>query len=159
MILLKIFDIKNMMTALLIKEDYDTFFLEDAKVNTFMKLQLSGFRNLRFYEDEERAGLTEYLLWEEVKSVLCSFISGNRTPDTFQISLMAPSEVKEQVFGEEAEMIPADFFLHFRYENEELAVVTGCSYHEFTMDKEAERTWDSAVKKFLYKQGISFEEQ
>ena len=156
MILLKIFDIKNTMAALLLKEDYDEFFLEDAKVNTFMKLQLSGFRNMRFYDEGERAGLSEYLLWKEAKPFLFSFIKGEKTPDSFQISLRAPDKWHGELAGGQEKTV--DCFLHFRFENEELSVVTGCSYYEFTMDKEAEHEWDLTVKRFFDRKGIAYEE-
>lgn len=150
MILLKIFDIKKTMASLLIWEDYDEYFLEDAKINTFLKMQLSGFRNMKFYEKEEKEGLSGYVFWKEVKQFLFLFIKGERTPESFQISLRAPKDQNEDD--------SVDCFLHFRFENGELSVVTGCSYHEFTMDKGVEQEWDRKVKRLFDKKGITYEE-
>ena len=159
MILLKIFDIKITMAELLMQESYDLFYLEEAKVNTFVKMQLSGFRNMRYYSEEEKEGLSEYILLKEVRPYLFSFIKGKKIPDSFQISLRPPDRFREEVLGKAAELGSVDYYLHFRFENEELSVVTGCFYHEFTMDKEAEYTWDKAVKDFFRQKGISYEEQ
>lgn len=157
MILLKIFDIKDTMAGLLLHEDYDSFYLEDVKVTTFAKMQLSGFRNRNWYDGEEAEELPGHVFWKEVRPFVFFYIKGKKTPSSFQISLRAPDWQVSEVLGGTSGKIPVDLFLHFRFEEGELSVVTGCYYHEFTMDKEAEFAWDQAVKQLFRQKKISYE--
>ena len=50
-----------------------------------------------------------------------------------------------------------DVLLHFRYEKDELSVITGTSAYTFTMDRRVEFAWDSAVKDIMKKLGIGYE--
>ena len=159
MILLKIFDIKSTMADLLLKEEFDQFYLEEAKVVTFAKLELSGIRNMNFYDSAEKeTGLSERICWKEAKPVIYSYIKGKKTPSSFRITLRAPESIAAGILEKGGRQGMAEYLLHFRFESEELSVVTGCSYHAFTMEKAEEFAWDQAVKEYFKRRKISFEE-
>lgn len=160
MILLQIFDIKNTMIWLLVKDGFDRLLLEEAQVTTFARLTFEGHRNLAWYDSEEREKypeLSEYIYWKEAKSFLFSYMKGKKTPTRFQISLRLPKEEVRKRMGENMAMQGVDFLLHFRFEQEKLSLVTGCSYHYFTMDKQAELAWDEAAQGMLRELKIGFE--
>lgn len=161
MILLQIFDIKDTMTWLLMKDGFDRLLLEEAQVTTFARLTFEGRRNMAWYDREEReggSGLPEYIYWKEAKPLLFSYIKGKKTPSYFQISLRLPREEAVRRMGEQAAMQDVDFLMHFRFEQGKLSLVTGCSYHTFTMDKQAEFAWDAEVQRMLRELHIGFEE-
>ena len=136
MISLQIFDIKEIMEILLIKDNFDAFYFQEAKALTSACLTLSGKRNCDWYDDAEKElmeNMPDYLFWREA---------------------MLP---KEKCTDAGLRQKDADFLLHFRYEKDTLLLVTGCNYHTFALDKSADSLWDDYVKKMLRGWKISFE--
>lgn len=163
MILLKIFDVKDLMAALLLSEYFDSYILEEASVTTFAKMEISGRRNKEWYDSEEEAVLTEQLSWKEVRPVIFSYIKGKKTPHSFSISLKLPEPLARNVLGEAlaAQMMDAaglKLLIRFRFEKGGLSVITGTSYESFVMDKRADFAWDNGIKMLLRQMKISFEE-
>lgn len=163
MILLKIFDVKDLMAALLLSECFDHYILEEVAVTTFAKMKIDGRRNKEWYDTMEEADLTEQLYWKEVKPIVFSYIKGKKTPHSFSISLKLPETLARKLIGEplSAQMIDASglkLLLHIRFEKGILSVITGTSYESFVMDKRADFAWDSGVKILLRQLKISFEE-
>lgn len=157
MISLQIFDIKEIMEKLLIKESFDTFYFLEAKALTSACLTLSGKRNSGWYDDAEKElmnGMPDYLFWREAKPTLYQYIKGKKTPHILNITLKLPKEQCE----EELRQKDVDFLLHFRFEKEVLLLVSGCNYHTFQMDKSADYLWDDYIKQLLKKWKISFRE-
>ena len=163
MILLNIFDIKNLMSYLLLKDTFDNCLLEELKVTTFAKMSLEGRRNKGWYDTEENPGdLPDLLYWREARPFVLQYIRGKRTPTSFAISLKVPKEVAVELSGENelAALLSeeeVELLLHFRFEQDRLSVVTGCSHFVFTMDRRAEFSWDEAIKSCLKKLKIAFE--
>ena len=160
MILLKIFDIKETMTWLLMREGFDRLLLEEAQITTFARLTFQGRRNMGWYDGEELEkypDLPTYIYWREAKPFLFSYIKGKKTPSHFQISLRLSDEEAERRLGKQAAGQDVDFLLHFRFEQGKLSAVTGCNYHSFTLEKQAEFAWDEAVQGMLRELGIGFE--
>lgn len=164
MILLNIFDIKNLMSCLLLKDTFDNCLLEELKVTTFAKMSLEGRRNKEWYDtQEDPESLPELLYWKEARPFVLQYIRGKRTPSSFAISLKVPGEVAAELSGEQDIAVllseeEVELLLHFRFAKDRLSVVTGCSHFTFTMDKKAEFSWDGAIKSCLKKLGIAFEE-
>lgn len=157
MISLQIFDIKEIMEILLIKDNFDAFYFQEAKALTSACLTLSGKRNCDWYDDAEKElmeNMPDYLFWREAKPTIYQYIKGKKTPHIMQITLMLP---KEKCTDEGLRQKDADFLLHFRYEKDTLLLVTGCNYHTFALDKSADNLWDDYVKKMLRNWKISFE--
>lgn len=160
MILLNIFDVKDMMAHLLLAESFDDYLLEEATVTTFAKMELKGQRNREWYDSEEDAFMPDHLYWKEAKPVVYAYIKGRRTPHSFAISLKLADKEAGRLLNGGTGQIPAgemDFLLHFRFQKGKLSVVTGTSYRNFTMDKRGEFAWDSGVKKLLRQLKISYE--
>lgn len=164
MILLNIFDIKDMMAHLLLAESFDGYLLEEASVTTFAKIEIQGRRNKEWYELERgEKDLPDHLYWKEVKPVIYAYIKGKKTPHSFAISLKLTDEEAARLLGSQSaqQMILAQgmkLLLHFRFEKGKLSVVSGTSYQNFSMDKTGEFAWDSGVKNLLRQLKISYEE-
>ena len=164
MIVLKIFDVKDMMSHLLIEESFDGYFLEEVSVTTYANLELQGKRNKAWYDMEKgEKSLPDLLYWKEAKPLIYSYIKGKRTPHSFMISLKLAEEeiirlLGNQLFALFVEEQGMECLLHFRFEKGNLFVVTGTSYRNFTMDKRGEFAWDNGVKELLRQMKISFEE-
>lgn len=163
MILLNIFDIKNLMSYLLLKDTFDSCLLEELQVTTFAKMSMEGRRNKGWYDTEENPGsLPELLYWREARPFVLQYIRGKKTPASFAISLKVPKEVAAELSGE-AGLVPllsgeeVELLLHFRFGQDKLSVVTGCSHFAFTMDRKAEISWDEAIKSCLKRLKIAFE--
>lgn len=160
MILIRIFDIKETMAWLLMKDGFDSWLLEEAQVTTFARLSMQGHRNMGWYDGDERERyphMPDCIYWREAKSILFSYIKGKRTPSQFQISLRLCKEDAVSRLGEQMAGSDVDFLLHLRFEQGKLSAVTGCSYHAFTMDKQAEFAWDEAAQEMLRELQIGFE--
>ena len=98
MILLNIFDIKDMMAHLLLAESFDSYLLEEAAVTTFAKMEMKGRRNMEWYDlEEQRESLPDHLYWKEAKPVIYAYIKGKRTPHSFH-SLRASSRLTRKKF-------------------------------------------------------------
>lgn len=163
MILLKIFDVKDMMSQLLLGESFDWYFLEEVSVTTFARMEIQGKRNKEWYDLEKgEKSPPPKLYWKEVKQVVYAYIKGKRTPHSFLISLCLTKEEIGRLFGASlaAQFLEQgmQFLLHFRFDKGVLSVITGTSAQSFTMDKRGDFAWDSAVKKLLQQMKISFEE-
>lgn len=161
MILLKIFDIKDTMAHLLLKESFDGCFLEEAQVTTVAKMNLSGRRNPKWY-DEDSEKYPDLLYWREARPFVFDYIKGKRTPSFFVISLKIPYEEAEKIIDdrallEDVKSQKTELLLHFRYEKDSLSVVTGTSQKEFTMDKHADIAWDVAVPELFKRMRITYE--
>lgn len=160
MILLKIFDIKDTMLWLLAKDAFDGFFLEEAQITTFAGMTMKGRRCLEWYDSREREeypDMPEYIYWKEAKPFIFSYIRGKKTPGYFQITLRLSREEAVRRMGEQAAGQEVDFLMHFRFEKDNLSVITGCAYHEFTMEKRMEFAWDEAVQQIFRELQIGFQ--
>ncbi len=154
--LIKINDIKITMSLLLVKDAFDSFFLEEAEVVTFAKLVLNGKRNKNWYIEEE----TKLVRWGEVKHIFFEYIKGKQTPDIFKVSLKADDKtaealLKDSGFYKKYMEAKPELHLQLRYEKRELYAVTGFYNSNFTLDKTLEHMWDEAVVKWLIKNKIS----
>lgn len=165
MIVLKIFDVKDMMSRLLLEEGFDGYFLEEVSVTTYAKLDLQGKRNKAWYDMEKgEKSPPDFLYWKEAKPLIYSYIKGKRTPHSFVISLKLTEEEISRLLGEQSFTLfvgeqGMECLLHFRFEKGSLFVVTGTSYRNFTMDKRGEFAWDNAAKELLRQMKISFGEE
>lgn len=172
--LIKINDIRITMSMLLLKDAFDAFFLEEAEVMTFAKLQISGRRNKNWYAGEtdndinednitgSSTGLTELVRWKETRHVFFEYIKGKKTPDLFKVSLKADSSMaeiflKDSGFYEKYLQEKPELHLQLRYENGTLCVVTGIYNNNFTLDKSIENAWDDAVVRWFKQNKVAMD--
>ena len=164
MILLHIYDVKKIMTYLLMQDVFDDFCLEEMQILTGARLEVNGHRNISWYDaDEREKGLTEYIRWKEIREIAFMYIKGRKTPQSFVISFHLTQEEASRLL-KDPDLLKmkagdnADFFLQLRYIKEELSVLTGISYKTFVLEKNLEFAWDDAVKKLFRNIKIAYGE-
>lgn len=165
MIALKIQDIKDFMSKLLIGTSFDPFWLSEASITTSVTYTIDGTLHPEFFDTAENELLEgehrSYTLWKDVKPFCFSVMKGRKTPLHFKIvfllsrknteKLLLTSHLPytiEDVFG---------LFINFQYDGKNLTCTTGSSLKTFTLDKSLDHVWDEMVQKFFRQQQILFE--
>ena len=166
MIALKITNVKQFMGKLLASEAFDSFLLEEASISTYNTFIIDGHQNRDFYTSEEwddkEIRPFDFTTWKQIRPICYSLIKGTRTPSAFKFILhLMPdylaSILKEQDTTVTPQQIKA-LVLTVKYDGTTLTLITGTAFHTFIMDKSLDALWDNAVKRFLDKREISYEE-
>jgi len=165
MIALKITHIKQFMAKFLAGEDFDSFLLEEASISTYNTFMIDGHQNRDFYSTEEWEDkeLRPYELsaWKKIRPICFELIRGKRTPAAFRFVLHLIPGYAEALLQKNdiaaAKQVQA-LILNIKYDGTTLMLVTGISFHTFLMDKTPDTLWDNAVRQFLAKHEISYEE-
>ncbi|MBO5473008.1 MAG: hypothetical protein J6A08_04380 [Lachnospiraceae bacterium] len=166
MIALKIMNVKQFMGKLLTGDDFDTFLLEEASIRTYNTFVIDGHQNKDFYTSEEweDQSIRPYDLstWKTIRPICFQLIKGKHTPAAFQFVLHLMPEYTASVLhkGDTAispQQIRA-FVLNIKYDGAVLTLVTGTALHTFLPDKTPDSLWDQAVRQFLTKREIAYEE-
>lgn len=166
MIALRITNIKQFMGKLLGGEDFDSFLLEEASISTYNTFFIDGRQNREFYTKEEWEDTSirpyEFTTWKTSRKICFDLIKGTHTPTAFRFVLhLIPNYVDSILKDGDTTVTPGDikaFVLTVKYDGAILTLVTGTALHTFLMDKTPDILWDSAVKKFLTKKEIAYEE-
>ncbi len=166
MIALKITNVKKFMGKLLASEAFDSFVIEEASISTYNTFLIDGHQNRDFYSTEEWEDREirpyDFTAWKQIRPVCYSLIKGTRTPSAFRFVLhLIPDYVASVLKKEETAITPQQIkalVLTVKYDGTALTLVTGTAFHTFIMDKTVDRLWDDAMKKFLDKREIEYEE-
>ena len=166
MIALKITNIKHFMGKLLGSEDFDSFLLEEASVSTYNTFFIDGHQNRDFYTAEEWEDETirpyEFSTWKTIRPICFDLIKGTHTPTAFRFVLHLMPQYMQSILqgGDTAVTIQQikAFVLNIKYDGTDLTLVTGTAFHTFLMDKSPDVLWDQAVRQFLMKREIAYEE-
>ena len=167
MIALKITNVKQFMGKLLGGEDFDSFLLEEASISTYNTFRIDGHQNRDFYSSEEWEDRElrpyDFSMWKTIRPICFDLIKGTRTPSSFQFVLHLIPEYMASILKRGDSSVTTlqikAFVLNIRYDGTVLTLVTGTSCNTFLMDKTPDTLWDQAVRQFLVKREITFEEQ
>lgn len=167
MIALKITNIKQFMGKLLASEDFDSFLLEEASISTYNTFLIDGHQNRDFYTTEEWEDKEirpyDFTTWKQIRPICYSLIKGTHTPCAFKFILhLIPDYVASILKNGDTSVTPQQIkalVLTVKYDGTVLTLITGMSFHTFIMDKTADALWDNAIRQFLSKRDISYEEQ
>ena len=89
MIALRILDLKDFMSRLLIGSTFDNFWLCEADITTFVTFTIDGSLRTDFYDTQETETLLaqkqNYALWRDIKPFCFSMMKGKKTPLHFKI--------------------------------------------------------------------------
>lgn len=152
------------MSKLLIQNVFDAFLVSDVIIHTFQRFEMNGKLNRDYYSTEEleSLGSRTHSKWSEVRPFAYQVVKGNKTPLSFQISLMLSGKAIESVLTTQGVLLDSSevtgLYLHIRYENSELHVVTGTGLKTFSLDKSLDYAWDEQVMKYLKSSEIAYEE-
>lgn len=166
MISLKITNIKQFMGKLLATEDFDSFMLEEAVISTYNTFTIDGRQNRNFYNSEEWEDKEirpyEFSAWKQIRPICYSLIKGKHTPCAFKFTLhLIPDYVASILKNGDTSVTIQQIralALNIKYDGTDLTLITGMSFHTFVMDKSVDALWDNAIRQFLVKRDISYEE-
>lgn len=166
MIALKITNIKQFMGKLLASEAFDTFLLEEASISTYNTFFIDGHQNRDFYTSEEWEDKEirpyDFTTWKQIRPICYSLIKGTKTPSAFKFILHLVPDYMASVLKEgDGAVTPQQIkalVLTVKYDGSALTLITGTAFHTFVMDKSVDVLWDNAVKQFLTKREIGYEE-
>ena len=162
MLALKITDIKDFTTKLLIGETFDAFWLSEATVTTYVTYNIEGNLHNDFFDTETLDSLKEnertYALWKEIKPFCFQIMKGKKTPLSFRISFLLSKNNMRRLLQQSGLNLSIDdiysLMLHFHYDGTSLTCTTGTSLRIFTLDKTLDRVWDDMVLQFFRQQHI-----
>lgn len=165
MIALKIDDLKDFTKKMFIGETFDNFLVREASIVTFNSFSIDGRVRQGFYSNEEleQSKIERFSAWKALRPFCFSLIKGNKLPESFLIVFqLSPTAVSDFLQDKGISFSPEQvngLYMNIRYEDQKLFCITGTSVSQFTLDKSLDREWDEAVKQFLRKQELVFEEQ
>ena len=163
MIALQITSMKQFMNQLLVTDAFDPFLLEEATIGTACTFSIDGHINPDFYGDDVSAEtLPEFRPWSELKGLCFDLIKGKRTPLFFRFVLhLMPEKAATLLEKEGCDVDPAQvkaLVLTIRYDGSKAVLTTGTAFHTFLMSKTPDAIWDRAMRQYLDKKGIPYEE-
>lgn len=166
MIALQIKNTKNIMNALLVSEQFDSFQVEEATITTFNTFHIDGHMVKNFFTSEEidnmEQGLPAFSLWRDIRPICFQLIKGKKTPVSFRVSLHASPSLVASVASQPDCEVSADLIrslvLNFRYDNGHVTCVTGTSFTTFLMDKTTDAVWDKYIRQLFDRLQLDFEE-
>lgn len=142
MIVLKVDNIKEFMAKMLTGEMFDKFHVVNCEVTTFVTFQIDGRRHDEWFDTDERPEDTSsQVLWKQLRPVIFSLIRGKKTPEVFKVDFchyLGNGDVGS---------------LRMQYEKGELFLFTGYMQKEFSLNKEAQQSWDDNCRNFLREYG------
>ena len=166
MIALKITNVKQFMGKLLASEAFDSFLLEEASISTYNTFIIDGHQNRDFYTSEEWEDKEirpfDFTTWKQIRPICYSLIKGTKTPSAFKFILhLVPDYLTSIIKDQDTTVTPQQIkalVLTVKYDGTTLTLITGTAFHTFIMDKSVDVLWDNAVKEFLDKREINYEE-
>ena len=166
MIALKITNVKMFMGKLLASDNFDIFMLEEAMISTYNTFSIDGHQNRDFYTTEEWENKEicpyDFSMWKTIRPICFDLIKGTHTPTAFRFVLHLLPEHVAAILQKGNTLVTADqvkaFVLNIKYDGSTLTLVTGTAFHSFLMDKTPDQLWDVAIRQFLSKKEIGYEE-
>ncbi len=166
MIAIKITNVKQFMGKLLTSESFDSFLLEEASISTYNTFLIDGHQNRDFYSTEEwedkQIRPYDFSTWKQIRPFCFSLIKGTHTPTAFKFILhLIPDYVASLLNDKDTNITPEQIkalVLSIKYDGTTLTLITGTAFHTFIMDKTVDNLWDNAIKQFLTKHEIAYEE-
>ena len=151
MLSLKIADPEKLTGLLFTEEAFDRFIVLSAYVYADLVLQMDG----RTADGSE----PKPVLWRAVREPFRALLGASGELRSFKLVLLTPPGstryLQEQSGFSDCPV--SSFSMNFtKKEDGTVTVSAGVSYHGFSLDKSAERFWDSQVENFLRSRGISF---
>lgn len=160
MVSFEIEDVKAFMNNFLVKETFDLFYLYELELHTFVKFDIKGNLNKKWFSSDELQiiGDREFVTWKEIKPQVFGLIKGNKTPTLIKAVLMLSRNNIEKIIQASHLKYSLDevnsLILNIKYENGNLSIITGTSLNNFRLDKDLEHRWDEVAHEILKKNGI-----
>ncbi len=164
MLAIKIEDLKDFTSKLLLQPVFDEFSVAQAEIVTGTTIIIDGHINAAFYDTDEcvysDGSPRNFAYWSELRETCLQRIRGKKLPLSFLISLMLTPAQQREIFSEDADSdlfaAVENFYFNLRYDSNGLIGMTGASYRTFTMNKLAEQSFERYITDFLQTNDIAF---
>lgn len=160
MIALKLPEVKECMSKLLLSDTFDTFLFIEGEIVTFNTFSMDGYLKKDFFE-KDMTPSRSYSLWKDIRDYAFSLIRGKRTPLSFRFVFgLSDTNIEKLLIQQGLSFAPSDvrgLYLNLKYDGQNLTCITGTSMNLFTMDKSLEEAWDKMVQKFFFTKEITAE--
>ena len=83
MIALKLPEVKECMSKLLLSDTFDSFLFIEGEIVTYNTFSINGFLKKDFFE-KDLAPSRDYSLWKDIREYAFSLIKGKKTPLSFR---------------------------------------------------------------------------
>ncbi|MBO5293592.1 MAG: hypothetical protein J6B10_10480 [Lachnospiraceae bacterium] len=166
MISFQIKSLGSFMHKLLSSDCFDSFLLAEATLTTAVSFRIDGHQNKEFYTTEEWEDSSirpyDFVTWKTMRPLFYDLVKGKRTPVNFKFVLhLMPEYVAPTLAKGDTTVTAGDIralALNIKYDGSALTIVTGTAMNTFLMDKSPDQIWDNAMRRFLTKKEIDFEE-
>ena len=166
MIALQINSLKQFMHAFLASDTFDIFLLEQASISTYNTFTIDGRQNRSFYSETEWEDPdirpSEFSRWKDMRGLCFDLIKGKHTPSAFKFVLELCPEYIEGILKNEDTLLKSSdikaLVFTLKYDGSRLLLITGTSLKTFLPDKSIDQYWDNALKRFLTRKELAFEE-
>lgn len=166
MLALQITNLKNFMNHLLTADTFDIYLLEEATIKTACTYTIDGHVQREFYTAEEQEDQSllpyDFAKWNEIKGLCFQLMKGKRTPLYFKFVLhLMPEYLKNLLTPASCDVAADDvkaLILTVKFDGGRAILTTGSAYRTFIMSKEPDIIWDKALRRFLDKKEILYEE-
>ena len=162
MIALTLPELKTATSCIFTKKTFDYFLVKEITIATSNTFHVDGRLHPDYYTDEEKELLRDpvYADWKSLRPFCFQLIKGKKLPQSFRLVFqLSASNIEKFLNQYHLTCQVSDIgglYLHFRYENHILSVVSGTSLNFFTLDKVVDTAWDEMVKRILKQAGILF---
>ncbi len=137
---------KEFMTMLLKTTLFDTFETRELLIKTAFTSVMDGRRNKDYFSSDEKDSSSYLLTWNEIRPYAYSLVHGNKLPTYFKIILSTNADKTAAISHD-----VTTFFLNIEFQDNQITCTTATAYKAFTMDKSAEKAWDTRIQDFLFK--------
>lgn len=161
MISLKINNIKNFTSMLLVKDTFADFLLVEANIHTHSTFSINGRINSSYYsaEESEKLSTEGYNAWSQLRPICYEIIKGRNLPSYFKFVFRLNSAQTALLLEALPEYKSTDIdglFLNIKYEGGTLTITTGTSLKIFTLDKTLDKHFDKYINDFFEQNSIDF---
>lgn len=140
------------MTKLLSKEVFDFFLLEKADIKTAIDYHIEGRLHDSFFDTDELRPEEDFEIWQRIRPLCYEMIKGKKMPLSFSIVLRAPQKLQKEVLNSHTADVKnnvSSLMLCIRMEQRQINCITGTALSTFSLNKEAENSWDEWCQNFL----------
>lgn len=156
---LKITDISKFMNLLFSQETFDSLFVTDALVETFVSFRVDGYTVKDFLDDSEV--YEPYVRWSRLKPIARELIKGKKTPVSMKFTFLIPEDSLVPLYSSLSLSVckGIKYLLNIRFEKNELHIISASSSDSFLPDKSYERDWDTALEALLKRLAVNFDKE
>lgn len=156
MLLFSVTDVRGFMNALLREETFCSFEARGITLATFTTFEIDCLQNESSTSEEETTAekkRRQYCRWAQLQPVVFELIKGKKRPRLFKLQLGLGAEPAEKIHQNAASL-----HITFKYENDEIQALTGCSQKQFALDKAVDQAWDQYVEALFRQRGLGIEQ-